>query len=83
MVRARINFFVDTWFSKVGSFWFQIATKDTKEEKEALAKDFIAAVTKEIDPLLKNAAPFFGGSDKLTLAEVWKPAQMIDSVLTN
>jgi glutathione S-transferase len=68
--RARINFFVDTWFSKVGSYWFQIAGKDSEEEKEGLAKDFVAAVGKEIEPLLKDAAPFFGGNDKITLAEV-------------
>ncbi|KAF2277178.1 glutathione-S-transferas-like protein omega 1 [Westerdykella ornata] len=67
--RARINFFVDTWFSKAGSHWFQIAQKDTQEEKEALAKDFVSIVAKEIEPLLKDAAPFFGGSEKLTLAE--------------
>lgn len=61
---------MDTWFSKAGSYWFQIAQKDTEEEKEALVKDFVSIVGKEIEPLLKDAAPFFGGSDKLTLAEV-------------
>ncbi|KAF2465463.1 glutathione-S-transferas-like protein omega 1 [Lindgomyces ingoldianus] len=69
LTRARINFFVDTWFSKAGSFWFQILMKDAEEEKEALAKEFLDIVTKEIEPLLKDAGPFFGGSQKLTLAE--------------
>jgi glutathione S-transferase len=74
LTRARINFFVDTWFSKVGSHWFQILRKDSVEEKEALAKEFLSIVEKEIEPLLKDAAPFFGGSEKLTLAEVVDPA---------
>ena len=70
LARARINFFVDTWFSKAGSYWMQILRKDTAEEKEALSKEFLAVIGKEIEPLLKDANPFFGGSSKLTLAEV-------------
>jgi glutathione S-transferase len=73
---------VDTWFSKVGSLWFQIPLKDTDEEKEPLAKELIAAITNEIEPLLKDAAPFFGGSDKLTLAEVSRANRMTDLGLT-
>lgn len=69
LTRARIAFFVDTWFSKVGSYWFQILRQDSDEEKEKLGKEFVNIVSKEIEPLLKNAKPFFGGSDKVTLAE--------------
>jgi glutathione S-transferase len=69
LARARINFFVDTWFSKVGSYWFQILMKEADDEKEALAKELVEKVGKEIEPLLKDAAPFFGGSSKVTLAE--------------
>ena len=68
LTRARINFFVDTWFDKVGSYYFQILRADD-EKKESLVKDFVAVVGKEIEPLLKDAAPFFGGSQKVTLAE--------------
>jgi glutathione S-transferase len=68
LTRARINFFVDTWFSKAGSFWFQILKADG-DEKERLAQTFVDIVGKEVDPLLKDAAPFFGGSSKVTLAE--------------
>jgi glutathione S-transferase len=68
--RARINFFVDTWFSKVGSYWFRILQQDQDEEKEKLGKEFVGLVGKEIEPLLKDAKPFFGGSSKVTLAEV-------------
>jgi len=68
--RARINFFVDTWFTKAGSYWFNILKLDSDEEKEKLAKEFVGVVGKEIEPLLKDASPYFGGSEKLTLAEV-------------
>jgi glutathione S-transferase len=70
LTRARINFFVDTWFTKAGSYWFNILRKDTEEEKETLAREFIAVVEKEIEPLLKDADPYFGGSKTLTFAEV-------------
>jgi glutathione S-transferase len=70
LVRARINFFVDTWFSKCNSFMYPIYNMDTLEEKQAEAKKWVAAVEKEIEPLLKDASPFFGGSDRMTLAEV-------------
>ena len=43
--------------------------QDSPEEKERLAKEFVDVVAKEIEPLLKDAAPFFGGSAKMTLAE--------------
>lgn len=69
LTRARINFFVDTWFDKVGSYWFQIMRADDETKKEELAKEFLQKVGKEIEPLLKDAKPFFGGSSKVTLAE--------------
>jgi len=67
--RARINFFVDTWFSKIGSFQYKILLEESEEKKEELVKEFLDLVKKEIEPLLKDASPFFGGSEKLTLAE--------------
>ena len=42
----------------------------TEEEKEAKADELVAVMEKEVEPLLKDAAPFFGGSEKMTLAEV-------------
>lgn len=44
--------------------------QDSEEEKEKLGKGFVDTVTKEIEPLLSDAKPFFGGSSKVTLAEV-------------
>jgi glutathione S-transferase len=69
LTRARIDFFVDTWSSKAGSYWFKILLQDSDEEKEKLSKEFVSIVGKEIEPLLKDAKPFFGGSDKVTMAE--------------
>jgi glutathione S-transferase len=70
LFRARLNFFVDTWNTKIGSYMFSMFRADSNEEKEAKSKEWVAAVRKEIEPLLKNANPFFGGSKDLTLAEV-------------
>ena len=67
--RARINFFVDTWNTKLGSYQFAVMRADAAE-KEAKAKEWSDLVAKEIEPLLADAAPFFGGSEELTFAEV-------------
>ena len=66
--RARIGFFVDRW-NKTELFWLKAVTQDSEEEKERLAKQLVAVVEKEVEPLLEDAAPFFGGSSKLTFAE--------------
>jgi hypothetical protein len=42
----------------------------SEEEKGPLAEKLVEAVVKEVEPLLQDAKPFFGGSEKLTLAEV-------------
>lgn len=69
LFRARLAFFVDTWNTKVQGNLYPMM-KAEGEEKEKLAKETVAAIEKEIEPLLANAAPFFGGKDKPTLAEV-------------
>jgi len=68
--RARVNFFVDAFISKVNPLFFaSLKATDEKEKAEAGVK-FVDVVVKELEPLLGNASPFFGGSDNLTLAEV-------------
>lgn len=67
--RARINFFVDAWNTKVQNQFFPLLTAQGDEAKEEKAAALVAAVEKEIEPLLQNAAPFFNGSETLTLAE--------------
>lgn len=67
--RARIDFFVDAYFSKVnGQFWPLQSAEGA--DAEAKAEKLVDALVKEVEPLLKDAAPFFGGSDRFTLAEV-------------
>lgn len=68
--RARIHFFVDTFSSKVPSQALAISLADSEEERNEKTKTFIATIRDEIAPLLADAAPFFGGSKKPTLAEV-------------
>lgn len=40
------------------------------EDVTTNADELVKGIVKEIEPLLKGAGPFFGGSAKLTLAEV-------------
>lgn len=62
-------FAIDTWNTKVASFMY--ATMKAEDgEKEGKAEEWVKAVEKEIEPLLRDAGPFFGGSEGLTLVEV-------------
>ncbi|KAL2198856.1 thioredoxin-like protein [Corynascus similis CBS 632.67] len=68
--RARINFFVDAYISKVNSALLGLISAKTEEDQKAVGDKAVTALVKEVEPLLVDASPFFGGSDKLTLAEV-------------
>ncbi|KAI0508918.1 glutathione S-transferase domain-containing protein [Xylaria bambusicola] len=70
LTRARIAFFVDTYMSKVNGSLYPLMKATTEEERSAIIQKTVDAVVKEIEPLLANAGPFFGGSSQLTLAEV-------------
>lgn len=74
LARARIAFFVDAFFSKVQSQLFKLGAAKTEEEQAAVGEAAVAAAVKELEPLLAGstsaAKPFFGGSERLTLAEV-------------
>ena len=69
LTRARMSFFVDTFINKVNTFMYPILLADGKE-KEEQATRLTEAVKKDIEPLLANAGPFFGGSKVMTLADV-------------
>ncbi|KAL6720961.1 hypothetical protein ACLMJK_000061 [Lecanora helva] len=69
LTRARISFFVDTFFNKVNGSFYPLLKAEDGEEKEKVARELVAAVEKEVDPLLEGAGPFFGGSKEMTLAE--------------
>ncbi|KAF2099712.1 thioredoxin-like protein [Rhizodiscina lignyota] len=68
--RARIAFFTDTYDSKVAPFLWKSLLADSEADKEARCVEWAAALKKEIEPLLSDAKPFFGGSEKITMAEV-------------
>jgi len=68
--RARVNFFVDAFVSKLIGQLFAGARATSETEKAEAADKLVAVVAKELEPSLQDAAPFFGGSKKLTLAEV-------------
>ncbi len=73
--RARIALFVDAYGSKVTTPLFGLYRAKSVEEEEEISQKVVAGLVKEVEPLLADAAPFFGGSDKLTLAEVWLPLE--------
>ncbi|KAJ5491913.1 Glutathione S-transferase/chloride channel C-terminal [Penicillium expansum] len=67
LYRARLNF-----FQSPPSFFASIRAAD-ETERDAAAEQLVAAIVKEVEPLLADTegkGPFFGGSEKLTLAEV-------------
>ncbi|KAK8014045.1 Glutathione S-transferase omega-1 [Apiospora arundinis] len=66
LARARVAFFVDTYFSKGLSHVLKSVSAwgDGPAAQEQATADFLAVVVKEVEPLLADAAP------KLTLAEV-------------
>ena len=68
--RARISFFVDAVINKANPHFHAGIRASNEWEREDAGRAFIAAVVKEVEPLLKDANPFFGGSSRLTLAEV-------------
>jgi glutathione S-transferase len=68
--RARIALFVDAFSTKFNSVLFGLFSAKTEEDIQAIVEKAVAGLVKEVEPLLADASPFFGGSDKLTLAEV-------------
>jgi glutathione S-transferase len=69
-VRSKINYFVDAYLSRVLSFWGKVLEAKTDAEEKAAGSAYVEAVSREVEPLLSDAGPFFGGSEMLTLAEV-------------
>lgn len=65
--RAKIQFFIDTFMSKLGS---QFRTLLLADNQDAKVDALLADVEKFIEPLLDSAGPFVDGSKELTYAEV-------------
>ncbi|OOQ85466.1 putative glutathione S-transferase [Penicillium brasilianum] len=73
LYRARLSFFVDAFFSKVIPHFFTSLRSTSDADRDAAVELLVAGIVKEVEPLLADTegkGPFFGGSDKLTLAEV-------------
>lgn len=70
LLRAKISFFVDAYWSKFHTILFRLFEAPTEADAEKVVDDAVKGLVDEVEPLLKGANPFFGGSDQLTLAEV-------------
>jgi glutathione S-transferase len=81
LFRYRVNFFVDTYFTKVNTYLYAIIRATNDEEKKTKADEWVKAIEKEIEPLLHDANPFFGGSKEMTLAEVFFLAYRVSRAL--
>ncbi|KIW54186.1 hypothetical protein PV05_06563 [Exophiala xenobiotica] len=68
-LRYRMSFFIDTFFSKVNPYMFKLVGADNDEAQAKLVDECIALLEKEIEPLLADASPYFGGSDRITIVE--------------
>lgn len=68
--RARISYFTDAYWSKFHTTLFKLFEAPTDVDVEKVIDEAVAGLLREVEPLLNDANPFFGGSDKLTLAEV-------------
>lgn len=68
--RYDFEFFVETYFNKVHVFFDKAVYSKTAEETAAAANQYVDAIVKEVEALLEDAEPYFGGSKRLTLVEV-------------
>ncbi|RAL12654.1 glutathione S-transferase family protein [Aspergillus homomorphus CBS 101889] len=71
--RARSTFFVDTWATKISPL-YHATLRATDADRRAASDAFVAAVKKELEPLIYPAnnkqGLYFEGSEKLTFVEV-------------
>lgn len=68
--RASMSFFIDTYWTKFHSTLFGLFEAPTKNDEEKIIGEAIKGLIVEVEPLLKDAMPFWGGSQRLTLVEV-------------
>lgn len=65
-----MTIFVDTYFTKINPLMFKLVGADQGEPQAKIVDELIGLLEKEIDPLLVDTAPFFGGSQTITYVEV-------------
>lgn len=66
----RQRFFIETWFSKINPLLFKMTGASDDGARATIANTIIDLVGKEIEPLLGDTAPYFGGSSQITVVEV-------------
>lgn len=66
----RQRFFIDTWFGKVNPLLFKMTGESDDAARSTVANNIADMIEKEIEPLLKDTSPFFGGSSGITVVEV-------------
>ena len=65
-----MSFFTDAYWNKFHTTLFKLFEAPTETDADRVADEAVAGLLREVEPLLHDAKPFFGGSDKLTQAEV-------------
>jgi hypothetical protein len=80
--RWRQRFFVDTFFSKVVPLLFKISGIGDREAQMKVVGEVVGHSTKELEPLLEDAAPYFGESKTLTVVEVKTRVPLYETLLT-
>lgn len=70
LFRARVSLFADAFISKVNSNMYPLLKAEGEEERTRISKEIHQAIETHVEPLLKDAKPFFGGSSEFTMAEV-------------
>ncbi|KAK8088081.1 glutathione S-transferase [Apiospora hydei] len=68
--RASMSFFTDAYWSKFHTTLFRLFESTTASDEEQVVDEAVQGLVREVEPLLGDAAPFFGKSQRLTLAEV-------------
>lgn len=68
--RASMSFFTDAYWTKFHTVLFRLYEAPTAADEEKVVDDAVQGLVREVEPLLGDAAPFFGKSPRLTLAEV-------------
>ncbi|KAL8383591.1 hypothetical protein RB595_010674 [Gaeumannomyces hyphopodioides] len=71
LARARVALFADAWMTKLFPLFARaLVAAKTLDEATAAGAELNDGITTHLEPLLAGAAPFFGGSQTLTMAEV-------------
>lgn len=65
-----MSFFIDAYWTKFHIILFGLFEAPSKDYEERIVDKAIEGLVGEVEPLLKDTAPFWGGNKKLTLAEV-------------